>query len=60
MKDKEYLVWTVRIALEIKEWLLIENQKYKSWNLFFIELRKRYEEDAIGPKKISKKKISKS
>ena len=43
-KDKQYPVWTVRLEKEMVEWLKRENEEYKTWNKFFKELKKRYEE----------------
>lgn len=34
---------TFRIEQEIKDWLIDESFKYRSWNLFIKELIKRYE-----------------
>ena len=33
-----------RLSEELQEWLKKENEKYPSWNKFFIELKNRYED----------------
>jgi len=40
-----YTVFTVRIEKNIKNFLKKENKKYKSWNLFFRELKNRYDKN---------------
>jgi hypothetical protein len=42
-KDRfHYPILSLRLEEEIKDWLKEEKKKYKSWNLFFRELQKRY------------------
>jgi len=41
-RDKHYSVFAQRLEDDIQEWLKDENTKYKSWNLFFRELKQRY------------------
>lgn len=42
-KDQfHYPILSLRLEEEIKDWLKEEKKKYKSWNLFFRELQKRY------------------
>lgn len=38
-----YKKFSQRVDDEIQEWLKKEKGKYKSWNLFFREIKKRYE-----------------
>lgn len=38
-----------RLEDELHEWLENENGRYKSWNLFFRELRKRYVQSNTNP-----------
>ena len=38
-----YPVYGARVEQEIKDWLKIEQKKFGSQNLFFKELKKRYE-----------------
>lgn len=38
-----YPVYGVRVEEELKKWLLEEAKKYKSPNIFFKELKQRYE-----------------
>jgi hypothetical protein len=40
-----YPILSVRVEEEIKEWLKNESFKYRSWNLFFKEVRSRYENE---------------
>jgi len=43
-RDKHYKQFSnARLEKEMIEWLKKENENYKSWNLFFKELIKRYE-----------------
>ncbi len=43
-KDKfRYPVYSARVDEELKDWLKEQQKKYKSQNLFFKELKKRYE-----------------
>lgn len=42
-KKIQYTIFAQRIEDEIQNWLKVENQKYGSWNLFFREIKKRYE-----------------
>lgn len=41
-KKFSYPVYSARLKQEVKDWLLVEQSKYKSRNLFFEELKKRY------------------
>jgi hypothetical protein len=43
-RNKHYNKFGARLDEEIQDWLKSENAKYKSWNLFFKELKKRYEQ----------------
>lgn len=36
-----------RIEDDIQDWLVKEKREYKSWNMFFRELKKRYENTTI-------------
>lgn len=38
----KYPVYGARIEEELKEWFIQESTKYRSTNLFFRELKKRY------------------
>lgn len=40
----KYSVWSVRIDKEIKGWLKREFERHRSWNKFFKEIKKRYED----------------
>lgn len=42
-----YPVLSVRVEQELLDWTKTESKKYKSWNLFFRELRKRYENNKV-------------
>lgn len=35
-------IFAQRVEKEIQEWLKKEKKNYKSWNLFFKEIKKRY------------------
>jgi len=43
-RNLEYKTFAQRISEENTEWLFCERKKFKSWNVLFNELKKRYEE----------------
>lgn len=47
--DKKFRnpVWTVRLEVETVMWLKEEKTKYKSWNLFFKQLKKTYAKNKL-------------
>jgi poly(3-hydroxyalkanoate) synthetase len=36
-----------RLEEDLQEWLKEENKKYDSWNMFFQELKRRYESGSV-------------
>ena len=42
MRDKHYKTFSQRLSGENINWLFKEKKNYKSWNLFFNEIKKRY------------------
>jgi len=45
MRNKHYNTFSQRLNDKNIDWLKKESKKYKSWNLFFNELKRRYKGD---------------
>ena len=43
-KKFHYKVFAFRVAEEIIDWLKWERRQYDSWNIFFREIKRRYDE----------------
>lgn len=43
-----------RLSEEMQDWLRKENKKYKSWEKFFKELRKRYDKKVVLGRSVTK------
>lgn len=41
-KTMHYTVFQQRLEPDIQDWLKAENINYKSWNIFFREIKRRY------------------
>lgn len=41
---KKNPVLSLRVEEGVRAWFISESFRYRSWNMFFLELKKRYEE----------------